>query len=486
MFRNEDLEISLNSTRSEGTLMRRDLRNSCLEGSCHSLMVGLAETWFAAFFIAANISNFSIGMLATLPLLTGSLLQLGTPWGIRWMGSYRVWSVAGSVVQGASLVALGILSGLDAVTFEFAFLALVFYWGSSLAIGPAWNTWMEFVIPKRVRTKYLSSRMRVCQICLLIAVCVAGLVLHSNSIQARQEIFSVLFFAAGLFRLVSAALLYTHREHRMWKQASFAGVSETQLGEDFGRTVREVVPFFVAIQFSVFISGPFFAPFMLRSMGMNYAAFMSLIVLGYLGRILTLHFASKVAQSRGPGSLLLWGAVGIAPLSGLWWFYESFLFLAIVQLLGGVAWGCYELAMSIVFMEQIPRQIRPRVLAIFGLFNGIAMVTGSLLGGVILHWFENQVSGFMIVFIASSVIRAASLLLFPYGLFAERAANPTLLPESFVPATPQLNGRPEINGYNLSSMDEAPVLASAETATTTIAFAAPPDPGEVRPLRKSA
>lgn len=466
--------------------MRRDLRNSCLEGSCHSLMVGLAETWFAAFFIAANISNFSIGILATLPMLVGSLLQLGTPWGIRWVGSYRLWSVAGSVLQGSSLVVMGVLSGLGAVTFELAFLALVFYWGSSLAIGPAWNTWMEFVIPKSVRTRYLSSRMRVCQICLLIAVCVAGLILHSNSVQARQGIFSILFLAAGLFRLISAALLYSHREHRAWSQYSFHGIKEAQLSENIGKTVREVVPFFVAIQFSVFISGPFFAPFMLRSMRMDYATFMFLIVLGYLGRILTLHFASNVAQSRGPGSLLLWGAVGIAPLSGLWWFYESFLFLAIMQLLGGVAWGCYELAMSIVFMERIPRQVRPRVLAVFGLFNGIAMVSGSLLGGAILHWFENQISGFMIVFIASSLIRAVSLLLFPYRLFAEQAAGTSSFPESFVPATPQPNGRPDFNGYNLAAMDEAPVLVSAETTTSTLEFPASPESVEARPLKKSA
>lgn len=466
--------------------MRRDLRNSCLEGSCHSLMVGLAESWFAAFFIAANISNFSIGILATLPLLVGSLLQLGTPWGIRWVGSYRLWSVAGSALQGASLVVLGILSGLGDVTFELAFLALVFYWGGSLAIGPAWNTWMEFVIPKRVRTKYLSSRMRVCQICLLIAVCAAGLILHSNSVQARQGIFSILFVAAGLFRLVSAALLYSHREHRAWSQHSFHGIKEVPLSENFGKTVREVVPFFVAIQFSVFISGPFFAPFMLRTMGMDYATFMFLIVLGYLGRILTLHFASKMAQSHGPGSLLLWGAVGIAPLSGLWWFYESFLFLALMQLLGGVAWGCYELAMSIVFMERIPRQVRPRVLAVFGLFNGIAMVAGALLGGAILHWFENQVSGFMIVFIASSLIRAVSLVLFPHNMFSERAVSTTSLPESFVPATPQPNGRPEINGCNLSAMDDEQSLLPNTPVSTTIGYPSSPEPVEARPLKKSA
>ena len=200
---------------------------------------------------------------------------------------------------------------------------------------------------------------------------------------------------------------------------------------------------------------------------MDYSAFMFLIVLGYLGRILTLHVASQLARSRGPGWLLMCGTIGIVPLSGLWWFYESFLFLALMQLLGGVAWGCYEFAMSLVFIERIPRHLRPRVLSAYGLCNGIAMVSGSLLGGFVLSWMDSQVAGFMAVFIGSSVLRLLSLALFPHSLFANRSAVATTLPESLIPATPQPNGRPEMNAFvNLTSSieREAPDQSTDQSA----------------------
>jgi hypothetical protein len=415
-------------------------------------MVGLAETWFSAFFIASNIGNFSIGVLATLPMLIGSLLQLATPWGMRQMGSYRLWSVIGASLQGCMLLALGAMSAFHAVTFEAAFLLMVVYWGSSLAIGPAWNTWMEFVIPKQVRTKFLSCRMRVCQICLLIAVCIAGTALQSNGILSKQTIFCIMFLGAGFARLISAALLHTHREYPGWTRLGLYPVLDPCRGENFGKTLKQTVPFFVAVQFSVYISGPFFTPFMLRTMGMSYAGFMFLIVLGYLGRILTLRLAGNIARQYGPKPLLMCGAIGIVPLSGLWWFYESFAFLAFVQLAGGIAWGCYELAMSLVFIEQIPRHLRPRVLSVFGTFNGLAMVGGSLLGGTILQILGNQVAGFMVIFIASSVMRGMALFLFPHALFPAGSAAPVVMPECLVPATPTINGRPVMNNFaNLSS-----------------------------------
>jgi MFS family permease len=258
-----------------------------------------------------------------------------------------------------------------------------------------------------------------------------------------------------MFRLISAGLLASHREHLGWTRPSLNPIREAQQTESLGQTIRDVIPFFVAIQFSVYISGPFFAPFMLRTMGMDYAAFMFLIVLGYLGRVLTLHIASNLARSRGHGWLLMCGTIGIMPLSGLWWFYESFWFLAIMQLLGGVAWGCYELAVTLVFIERIPRHLRPRVLSVYGLCNGLAMVAGSLLGGVILSAFADPITGFMAVFIGSSILRGLSLVLFPHALFSAQSVVSAALPEALVPATPQPNGRPEMNSFaNLSSQIE--------------------------------
>jgi len=421
-------------------VLRKDLRYCMIEGALFSLMIGLAETWFGAFYIAAGISTFSIGILATLPLLVGSLIQLATPWGIRRAGSYRVWSVMISTIQGLSLIALAISCGLGAANFWTIFLLMVIYRASSLAMIPAWNTWMEFVIPKRVRTRYLSCRMRVCQICLLSAVCAAGFMLNLFVAESAFVLFSGMFLLAGVLRIASAILLGRHTEQPQWI-VDIQPVMESEQPRSTDSSIVRVVMFFAAMQFAVFVSGPFFTPFMLRSMGIDYWSFMFLIVLGYVGRVLTLQLAGEVARRWGTGRLLWLGSIGLIPLAGLWWFYDSFLFLIVIQLLGGVAWGFYELAMSLVFMELIPRVHRPRILSMFGLLNAVAMVGGSLVGGLVLQLMDNQVGGFMTVFLLSTVLRALSLALFPFALLAQ-SSPATTMPEGLMPAAPHPNGRP--------------------------------------------
>lgn len=422
--------------------LRADLRASAVDGACYSLMVGLGETCFGAFFIAAGIGNFWVGMLATWPLLLGSLFQLLTPWGIRRFGSYRNWSVLMAGSQGLSLLALAAACFFGQLQFPTLLLLLALHWGSSMAVGPAWNTWMEFVIPRSIRTRYLSRRMRICQVCLLLAVTGSGLLLRSGD--GLLLVFAGLFATGGLLRLVSAACLNRQTEQPGWLAAHERLKLMSGGSREVSAAVWQTVPFFVAIQFAVYVSGPYFAPFMLRDQGVDFRSYTFLIVLGYLGRVLMLRLAGEIARRWGPGRLLWLGSVGLVPLAGLWIFHESYLFLAISQVVGGAAWACYELATSLVFIERIPGHQRTRVLSLFGVGNGLAMVGGSLVGGWLISGFGNATSGFLAVFILSSVLRLAALLLFPRKLFAIPSPALVRTPEHLVTASPHLNGRPTI------------------------------------------
>ncbi len=428
-------------------ILRRDLRASVTDGSCYSLMVGLGETYFGAFFIAAGIGNFSIGLLATLPILLGSVLQMITPWGIRRLGSYRAWAVLGAGLQAASLLVLAGLCWMQQTGFWTILTVMVLYWGSSMAVGPAWNTWMEFVIPRAIRTRFLSSRMRICQFCLLVAVCAGGLLLR-NADQALM-VFAGLFLAAGMLRLISSTLLGKHTEQPHWLANHQQLALQAGADSGLGASIRQTVPFFVAIQFAVYISGPFFTPFMLRGKGMDYGAFMLLIVLGYAGRVLTLHWASEVARRWGPGRLLWLGTLGLIPLSGLWVFHHWYLALVLIQLIGGVAWGFYELAVSLVFIERIPGHLRARVLSVFGVMNGLAMVGGSLIGGWIVFAMGSSLNGFLMVFVLSSVVRCCALGLFPRAIFDQAAPQRISIAENLGVATPHVNGRPLVRPFTI-------------------------------------
>jgi hypothetical protein len=405
-------------------------------------MVGMSETYFAAFYIAVGLSSFQVGLLASLPYLLGSALQLLTPWGVRQVRSYRIWTIATAATQGLSLLALAILTWFELTTFSSLLAVATIYWASGLATGPAWNTWIEFVVPPRIRARYFSVRMRICQLCLLLAIATAGLTLRTTESESEQLlVFVGLFSIAGVLRLMSSNALSRQFEQKSWLASHVQQALRIEEGPDVGLLIRTTIPFFIAMQFAVHISGPYFAPFMLKNLDLGYLQYMILILLGYFGRVLALPFAGKVAQQAGPVRLMLWGAIGIVPMSSLWFFHESFWFLCLIQTASGAAWGCYELAMSLVFIERIPGHHRMRVLSWFNTFNGMAMVGGTVLGGLLLSSWGSTTSAFVTLFLLSGVARVLAFYWFPFAMLNERIPAGRASGRIWQVASPLLNGR---------------------------------------------
>jgi hypothetical protein len=107
---------------------------------------------------------------------------------------------------------------------------------------------------------------------------------------------------------------------------------------------------------------------------------------------------------------LLWiGGTSIVPVAALWLAADLFApysttlrvpvaswtcdcplsaemaYLGVIQLVSGVAWAAYELAMLLMFFEAIPRQDRASVLTFYNFGNAAALVVGGLIGAAILQ-----------------------------------------------------------------------------------------------------
>jgi MFS family permease len=163
---------------------RLDLRAGLGDGASFSLMVGMGETYLAAFALALGLGETAAGLVATVPMLAGALLQLAGPWAVDRLGSHKRWVVLCASCQAASLLLAPLaLLGFGSAVFAgfIVFLAATLYWGAGLATGPAWNTWMEAVVPRRVRTRFFASRVRLCQLCLLLGFVGGGLLLQLGS-----------------------------------------------------------------------------------------------------------------------------------------------------------------------------------------------------------------------------------------------------------------------------------------------------------------
>lgn len=394
-----------------GTL-RADLRLILGEGAAHSVMVGMGESYLPAFVLAMGMGQVAAGLIATIPLLAGAVLQLISPVAVRALGSHRRWVVICASVQAASFLplAVGAVVGSLAVVPAFAFAAV--YWAAGLGTSTAWSTWVATLVPARMRARYFSRRTRLNQIATLAGFVVAGFSLQWGASAGRVlVVFAMLFVLACVCRAVSTTLLASQSEpqplpngHRAIPPAEF--VRRFRASGD-GR----LLVYLLSVQAAAQIAGPYFTPYMLRSLEFSYVSYVALISVSYVGKAVALPALGRVAVRWGTRKLLWLGGVGIVPISALWLISNSFAFLVFVQLAAGVAWAAYELAMFLLLIESIPAQERTGMLTNFNFANALATVGGSLVGGALLFGLGKQPETYLLIFAISSVARAGTLAL---------------------------------------------------------------------------
>jgi MFS family permease len=82
-----------------------------------------------------------------------------------------------------------------------------------------------------------------------------------------------------------------------------------------------------------------------------------------------------------------------------------------VQLISGLAWAAYELAMLLMFFEAIPRQDRASVLTFYNFGNAAALVVGGLIGAAILQLGSESHTAYLVLFGTSSLARLCTVWL---------------------------------------------------------------------------
>jgi MFS family permease len=149
---------------------------------------------------------------------------------------------------------------------------------------------------------------------------------------------------------------------------------------------------------------------MLGPLGLSYAQYVLLVATAFGAKVVALPAMGALAHRFGARRMLAWGGVAIIPLSSFWIVSENFYYLMCVQLVGGVAWAAYELAMFLLFFETMPTEERTSLLTTFNLAHAVATATGSLVGGAILYSWGPHKNVYLALFALSAICRAVGLL----------------------------------------------------------------------------
>ena len=414
------------------------------DATAFNAMVGLGETYLPAFVLALTASQVASGLVSTVPLLAGALLQLVSPWMTQRWQSYRRWVVVCAVIQAVAFVPLVGAAGAGAMPLGLVFLAVAIYWGAGMAGGPAWIAWVEAVIPGRIRARYFARRTRLGQGGLVLGFVIGGVALQIGAATGhRLWAFALVFLAAAASRIASARFLASQHElpspgiRLRWPR-----IDQIRDHAMKDRRVR-VIGYLLAVQLAVQMASPYFTPYMLRHLEFSYARYMILTCTAYVAKIAVLPLMGRLADRHGVHQLLWFGGVAIIPLSGLWTISDHFGYLLMLQVYSGTAWAAFELAMLLLLFEDIPHSYRVGVLTVYNLINAVATAGGSLIGCAVLWAFAASRESYLLVFALSSVARGVALILLvglPAAAGQPAAAASRVLPSA--PPAPHFANRP--------------------------------------------
>jgi MFS family permease len=398
--------------------VRRDLRLSTADAMLFSVMVGCGEAYFVAFALAIGLGETLAGLLSSIPVLAGALLQLAGPWAVARLKSHKRWVVLTAGLQCLSFIPMIVAALVGSMPAWLMFVSVGIYWALNLGGGPAWNTWIGTVVPTQVRAQFFATRTRAAQFVLLCSLVGAGLALHFGKSHFGEgerpgyiTMYAVLFVVAGLARAgstwchsrISEPIPMPHDQRKVPFRSFLKGPNAVSGGR--------LLLYMLCLQVCVQVSGPFFGPYMLKQLELDYTVFAGLLCCSYLGRVLAMPLIGRFAKRFGAGNLLWVGGLGILPLSAIWVLSPSPYYLVGVQLLSGVLWGCYEMATMLLLLESIPANERTSVLTTQNALNAVTVVIGATAGAILFHLLGEGVYAYHTLFIVSAALRLGTVIM---------------------------------------------------------------------------
>jgi len=395
--------------RSAPKTLRRDLDACTGDGATYALMVGVGETYLAAFVVALGMSGVTAGLVASAPPVAGGVLQLLAPRCVRAIGSPRRWIMVCASVQAMSLLVLAIGALTGGMPAWGIFACASVYWTGALGAGGAWNTWVAELFPARLRARYFGQRNRFCQLMILTGLLVGGaLIGFGERHGATLVAFAACFGIAGASRLLSLAYLARTSDIPVGDSHTIVPLRRLFFAGD---NASKIIVAMLCLQAAVQVGQPFFNPFMLKALDFAPMTYTAAIAASFVAKVIALPIAAKLADRHGAHQVLVGSAIGIAFLALVWLVSGSAWWIVPSQLVAGALWGAYELATFLILLETVPHRERTSVMSWFYLVNAASMTIGSLLGARILSG-EETWNGYATVFAASTLLRLLAVVPF--------------------------------------------------------------------------
>ncbi|MDA0948020.1 MAG: MFS transporter [Planctomycetota bacterium] len=360
----------------------RTTRLSWLDGACWAAMVGLGETWFVADGVRQGASPLVLGLLITLPLAMGGAGALGALRWFRQARSRRRWVTGAACAQALNLTGLAVLTVTGLSSPGALLTCAVLHQVCAQAAGVAWSSWFADLVPEDQRGTWFARRNRVVYAATCLTILSAGGLLHLRG--ESPTLLALLYGLAATARLGSAWALARTPE------VGFRGLSPMGRVLGFLRTSRgggalRLVLVGAGLHLAVYLSSPYFSPFMLEELELPYHIYTAATLAGVVAKVLAAPLWGRWVDRSGPERVFPIAVLLIALVPLPWILGRSGGIAVMAMLVSGAAWAGHEVSQFTLLLERTWRGTRMHLLAAMSVLHGGAQLAGSVLGAILVE-----------------------------------------------------------------------------------------------------
>jgi len=394
--------------------VKKSLRYSIYDGAAYAVMDGMTASFLTPFAVALNASVNLIAALTYVPQLAGAFIQLFAARIVETIKDRRKIIVASSLINAILWIPLLLIPYATPSQKYLLVLYVAIMTVASQLSNPVWNSLMGDILPKYERGRFFGLRNKVIGATSFFAALAAGFILNTFSKLNPFIGFSILFGAAFIARLFSAAF----RSMMSNPPADIEHAEKFSLLDFVKRMDKTNYGHFVIytafFKFAVYIASPFFAVYMLRDLQFTYLQFTMIIAAELVASFIAMGIWGRLIDEKGTKSVLYVSGILTPLIPLLWLFSTNFYYLLAVELISGLSWAGFNLSSSNFIFDAVKPENRVRCIAYYKFFESIAMFAGALLGGFLIGKIPAWIflSSIPFVFLISGVLRLVISLVY--------------------------------------------------------------------------
>lgn len=403
-------------------LKKKSRRFSIRDGIFSSIRQALGDSYISPFAIAINASNSLIALLSSIPGLLGPLSQWFSSRLIEKYPRKKIISIAilFEILMWIPLILIAFLFYKGILVSSLPFILLIFF---SLYIifahagHPAWFSWMGDLVNEEKRGRWFAKRNFFFGMTLLIFSILASVFL--DFLKKKEYLmfgFMVLFFLGITARFIARIYIKKQYEPKLkLKKGYYFSIFEfikKANSNNFGRFA--IFRSFLSI--ATGIASPFFAVYMLRSLGFSYFIFILVTMAQIIFSLIAIRKLGRFADKFGNFTLIKITSLMITFYPVLWLISNSPIYLiSVTQLIGGIGWAGFHLAAGNFIFDSVTPQKRSLAVSYYNVLNGLGIFIGAMIGAILIKYIGiSFMDKFLYIFLISGFARlTVSLIMIP-------------------------------------------------------------------------